>query len=73
MWAIIFIIDFIVAFAWGKCVKAVSDNKPLQAALYSGFITLSGAITIISYTSNHYLIIPAILGSSIGTFFSVKK
>lgn len=68
----IFIIDFIIAFAWGKCVKAVSDNKPLNAALWSGFITLLGAITIVSYTKNNWLLIPAVIGSTLGTYFSIK-
>ena len=73
MWYIvIFIIDLLVAFAWGKCVKAVAENKPFIAAVYSSFITLSGAVTIISYNKNHWLLIPAIIGGAIGTYLSVK-
>ena len=73
MWfVIIFIIDLLVAFAWGKCVKAVADNKPLAAAIYSAFISASGAITIISYNKNNWLIIPAIIGGSIGTYLAVR-
>ena len=72
MFLLIFILDLIVAFAWGKCVKAVSDNEAMKAALWSSFITLSAAISIISYNQNNLLIIPAILGGAIGTYLSVK-
>lgn len=74
MWwfLLIFIIDLIVSFAWAKSVKAISDNKPLKASLWAGFITLSGGITIIGYTINHWLLIPAVIGSSLGTYLSVK-
>jgi len=71
-WLIIFTIDLIVSFAWAKAIKAISDNKPLIAALFAAFITLSGAITIISYTTNHWLLIPAVLGSGVGTYLSVR-
>lgn len=74
MWfVIIFIIDLLVAFAWGKCVKAVSNNKPLEAALWSAFISASGAITIISYNKDNLLIIPAIVGGGVGTYLSVRR
>lgn len=69
---LVFAIDLVVSFAWARSIKAISDNKPVKAALWAGFITLSGAITIISYTENHLLLIPAVIGSSIGTFLSVR-
>lgn len=69
---IVFFVDLVVAFAWAKCVKSVSDDKALESGLWSIFITLSGAITIISYTQNHLLLIPATLGGGVGTYLSVK-
>lgn len=75
MWLfpLIFVIDFVVSFAWANCVKAISNDKPSNAGLWSGFITLAGAITVIGYTQNHWLLIPAVLGSSLGTYLSVKN
>lgn len=72
MFLIIFLLDLVVAFAWTKCVKAVAENEALKAALWSGFIAFSAAISIISYNNNNLLLIPAILGSAIGTYLSVK-
>lgn len=71
-WIVIFLIDLIVAFAWARCVKAVDDEKAMRAALWSSFITLSGAITVISYNYNNLLLIPAVLGAGVGTYLSVK-
>jgi hypothetical protein len=72
MWyIIIFVIDLLVAFSWARCVKAVAENNPLSAAIYSGIIALSGAITIISYTKNNWLLIPAVLGSAVGVYVSI--
>lgn len=71
-WFIIFAIDVIVSYGWAKSIKAISDDKPIKAALWAGFITLSGAITIISYNKNNWLLIPAILGSGVGTYLSVR-
>lgn len=72
LFPLVFTIDLFVAFAWAECVKAVGNKHPAKAALWSGFITLSGAITIISYTQNNLLLIPAVLGGTIGTYLSVK-
>ena len=72
MFLLIFLIDLIVAFAWAIGIKAVADNKALAAGLWSGFITLSAAISIISYNKDNLLLIPAILGSAFGTYLSVK-
>lgn len=72
LFIIIFAIDFIVSYGWAKAVKGISDNQALQAALWAGFITLSGGISTISYVLNHWLLIPAVLGSVIGTYIAVK-
>lgn len=69
----IFLIDFIVAFSWARYVKSIADTNRSQAALWSAFITLSGAITAIAYIKNNWLLIPAVVGSGFGTFFSIRK
>lgn len=73
MFILIFLVDMIVAFFWAKGIKAVADKKALEAALWSGSITLASAFSVISYNNNHWLIIPALLGSALGTYFSVRQ
>lgn len=69
---LVFLVDLVVAFAWTECIKSIGERKAFKSAIWAGFITLSGAFTIISYTSNNWLLIPAVLGGAIGTYLSVK-
>lgn len=72
-WAIgIFIIDLVAAYTWGKCVQAVEDKKALAAALWGGGLYIASSATVLSYNKNTWLLIPAVLGSMIGTYLSVK-
>lgn len=72
MYLLIFIVDLVIAFAWAKGVRAVAEHRCVAAGLWSGFITMFAAVSIISYTIDHFLLIPAIVGSAVGTYLSVK-
>lgn len=67
---ILFFIDFVVDFAWSMYIKRLADNKFGEAAGWSAFISLAGGITVIGYTTNHWLLIPAVVGGAIGTYCS---
>jgi hypothetical protein len=78
LWAAaVFVIDFVVDFAWSMYIKSLANNKSLKAAGWSAFISLAGGITVISYTENNLLLIPAVIGGAIGTYcskyFNVSK
>jgi uncharacterized MnhB-related membrane protein len=74
MWfVIIFIIDFIVAYVWVKSIQAIDDNNAIKAAITASFMTLSSAITVISFTTNWWLVAPAVVGTGLGTYVSVKR
>jgi len=73
LWGLgIFVIDLIAAYTWGKCVKAVEENKALAAALWGGGLYIASSATVLSYNKNAWLLIPAVLGSMVGTYLSVK-
>jgi hypothetical protein len=59
-------------FVWARYTKTVADGKPLAAACYSIGIMLGGAVTVIGYMEDHWMLIPLVLGSFIGTYFTVK-
>jgi uncharacterized membrane protein YfcA len=69
---LIFIIDFTVSFIWVKSIQAIDDNNALKAATTAAFMTLASAVTLISFVKNWWLVIPAVLGSFIGTYVGVK-
>jgi hypothetical protein len=73
LWGIgIFVLDFFIAYSWAACIHAIAERKALKAALFSSFLSLSGAISIISYTENKWFVIPAIAGGAAGIYFSTK-
>lgn len=67
---IVFFLMMLVDFAWAMYVKALAKNKPVSASLWSMFIASAGGITVIGYTEEHLLLIPAVIGGGIGTYCS---
>lgn len=61
---------FFVDFAWAMYVKALANNSHIPASLWSMFIASAGGVTVIGYTENHLLLIPAVVGGGIGTYCS---
>jgi hypothetical protein len=71
-WIIIFFLDMFISYTWATSVQAISNKKAMKAALWSSALSLAGAVSIISFTENRWLIIPAVIGGAIGTYLSVK-
>lgn len=70
MWLGIFLLTLVVDFAWSMYIKSLADNKHIRASGWAAFITLAGGLTVIGYTENHWLLIPAVIGGAIGTYLS---
>jgi hypothetical protein len=64
---LIFIATIVVDISWTLYLIKVEERKPVQSGIWAVVIYLFGALVVMSYTTNHLLIIPAILGSFIGT------
>lgn len=64
---LIFIGTVIVDVAWTFYLIKVEERKAVQSGAWAVVIYLLGALIVMSYTTNHFLIIPAVLGSFIGT------
>ncbi len=77
----LFVVQFILVFVlmaaadvcWTKYISAVHAKKPLAAGLWSASIILMSAFTVITYVTNHWLVIAALLGAFAGTYFTVKR
>jgi uncharacterized membrane protein YfcA len=67
-----YIITFFAVFAtdilYVYFIKAVQNNRPMQASFWSVLVTLTATITVISYTEDHWAIIPALIGAAVGTY-----
>jgi hypothetical protein len=71
-YVIIFCISFSVNFFYAMYVKYLSQEKMIRAAIFGECIVVAGAINIISYVNNHWLLIPAVIGGFIGTLLTNK-
>lgn len=74
MWDFIFtfIAIFVVDIFYTYYLKSVNESKALKASLWAAVVWLIGSFAVISYTTNHWLLIPACLGAFCGTWVGVK-
>jgi hypothetical protein len=67
-----YVITFFAVFAtdilYVYFIKAVQNDQPMQASGWSVLVTLTATITVISYTEDHWAIIPALIGAAVGTY-----
>ena len=64
----IFLLDVVYTYY----LRCVADNNVLGASFWSVACYLLGSVAVISYTTNHWLIIPAVAGAFCGTFAGMK-
>ena len=63
---------FFIDIFYTYYLKSVTDSKVIVASLWSVVITILGANVVISYTTDHMLLIPAAMGAFCGTFVGMK-
>ena len=68
----VFLLVMLVDIVWVYYIKHITNNNPHSAAFFAFLIYFIGGASIISYTSNTWLLIPAALGSYLGTYLAVK-
>jgi len=73
MYLFVFLLDLLTAFLWAMGIKAVSGNRPLAAAMWSGLITLASALSLVAINKDLWMLIPAVVGSSVGTYLGAKE
>lgn len=72
-WVLVFVAMMGADFAWTKYTLGVAAKDAFGAASWSAVIVGCGAFTVVSYTTNRWLLIPALLGAFIGTYLAVLK
>ena len=53
-------------------VKSIQQDQPLKAAWWAMVVTFTASVAIINYTTDHWALIPALLGAFIGTWVGMK-
>lgn len=59
-------------FVWARYTASIAEKRRVPAALYASLITLFNGTLILSL-KNPWMMIPAVLGAFVGTFFGVKR
>lgn len=70
-WLIAFAAMAVTDFCWVLTVRKVRDDAALSAGLWAVALFLTAAVGIISYTTDHWLLVPAAGGTFVGTFLGV--
>jgi uncharacterized membrane protein YfcA len=69
---ITFIAVFLTDVLYIYFIKSIQDNRALQAAFWSVVVTGTASITVISYTEDHWALVPALAGAFCGTLVGMK-
>jgi uncharacterized membrane protein YkvI len=70
---LVFVATVAVDYAWTRYIAEAAAKRPTHAALWSAAIIACGGFNVVAYTADHWLLIPAILGAFVGTWFAVWK
>lgn len=69
---VVFVAMVVVDFMWARYLVTATAGKAMQSALWSIGIVLSNGLVVIEYTTSHWMILAAAVGSFVGTYVSVK-
>jgi uncharacterized membrane protein YfcA len=64
----IFFLDIVYTYY----LRCVANDNVLGASFWSVACYILGSVAVISYTTNHWLVIPAIAGAFCGTYVGMK-
>jgi hypothetical protein len=67
-----FLAIFMLDVVYTYYLRCVANNNALGASLWSIACYLLGSYAVIEYTTNNWLIIPAVMGAFCGTYTGMK-
>jgi hypothetical protein len=71
-WIAVFLILAVADVCWTYYFIKISERKSVEAGIWGSAIYLCSAFGILSYTEDRTLVIPAVLGSFLGTYLTVE-
>jgi uncharacterized membrane protein YfcA len=64
----IFLLDIVYTYY----LRCVANDNAFGASSWSVACYILGSVAVISYTTNHWLVIPAVFGAFCGTYVGMK-
>ena len=71
-YAVTFLAIFMLDVVYTDYLRCVNNNEVLGASFWSIACYLLGSLAVINYTTNHWLLIPAVFGAFCGTYVGMK-
>jgi hypothetical protein len=71
-WIVVFVLMLVTDVVWTVYIRRVGQGHALQSAVMATALLAMGGFVVVSYTENHWMLIPACLGSFVGTYFTVR-
>lgn len=71
-YAVTFFAIFMLDVVYTYYLRCVNNNEILGASFWSIACYLLGSLAVINYTTNHWLLIPAVVGAFCGTYVGMK-
>jgi uncharacterized membrane protein len=68
-----FIGMFACDFFYARYTKHVAKSRAMQASNCAALLLLMGGVVTLTYVGNHWMLIPAVAGAWIGTFYGCKS
>jgi hypothetical protein len=70
-YAVTFFAVFFTDLIYIYFVKSIQHNRPIAAAWWSTVVTFTASVAVINYTTDHWALIPALLGAFFGTLLGM--
>jgi uncharacterized membrane protein YfcA len=70
-WVITFLSVFVLDIVYTYYLRCVAKDNVLGASFWSVACYIFGSLAVINYTTNNWLVIPAILGAFCGTYLGM--
>lgn len=71
-WLLAFVALFVTDVAWALYVDQVKEGNALGASMWSLALFVVGALAVIGYTSDPWLLAPSAAGAFCGTYAGVR-
>ena len=69
---ITFILVFLTDLLYCFYLKAVQEDKPIIASVWSTTVTFTASIAAINYIEDHTMLYASLTGAFCGTYFALK-
>ncbi len=53
-------------------LSAIEKNRAVMASIWAGVLYLFGALIVVGYTRDVWILVPAVVGGVLGTYVGVK-